>query len=146
MYTALTLFFAPISYGSVQFRISESLTILPFFTPSAIYGLFAGCLISNIFGGNGAYDIVFGSLATLIAAYATYRIKIKFLAPAPPVIINAFVIGIMLSILYELNMILTILSVGLGQLVVIYVLGFPLLYLLDSRKKVLFKGVLSKYR
>jgi uncharacterized membrane protein len=146
MYTALTLIFAPISFGAVQFRISEMLTVLPFFAPTAIYGLFIGCVISNIFGGNGIYDILFGSLATLAAAYATYRIKAKILAPAPPVIINAIVIGVMLGLVYKLDIPLSILTVGLGQLVVLYGLGLPLIYLIEPRQDALFKGILSKYR
>ena len=146
MYVALTVAFAPISYGMVQFRISEALTVLPFFTPAAIYGLFVGCLISNIFGGNGIYDIVFGSIATLIAALATYRARSKYLAPLPPVLINAVMIGTMLSLLYDLNIMLCVLSVGFGQIVVLYGLGLPLIYLLEPRSTVLFSGVLSKYR
>jgi len=146
MYVALTVAFAPISYGMVQFRISEALTVLPFFTPTAIYGLFIGCLISNIFGGNGIYDIIFGSIATLIAAWATYRARSKYLAPLPPVLINAVMIGTMLSLLYDLNIMLCVLSVGFGQIVVLYGLGLPLIYLLEPRSTVLFSGVLSKYR
>ena len=68
IYAVITIILAPISYGQIQVRISEALTILPYFTPAAIPGLFVGCIVSNIFGGGGLIDIVFGSLATLIAA------------------------------------------------------------------------------
>ena len=66
IYVVVTLVFAPFSYGEVQVRLSEALTILPVFTPAAIPGLFIGCLISNILGGCIIPDIIFGSLATLL--------------------------------------------------------------------------------
>ena len=66
IYVVLTLLFAPLSYGEIQIRFSEALTILPFFTPAAIPGLFVGCIIANLFGGAIPVDIIFGSIATLI--------------------------------------------------------------------------------
>ena len=68
IYVVLTLLFAPLSYGEIQIRFSEALTILPFFTPAAIPGLFVGCIIANLFGGAIPVDIIFGSIATLIGA------------------------------------------------------------------------------
>ena len=75
---------------AVQLRFSEALTILPFFTPAAIPGLFLGCIISNTMTGCMLLDIIFGSLATLIGAFGTYllRDKNKWLAPLPPIIAN----------------------------------------------------------
>ena len=73
IYVALTMAFQPISFGPVQFRISEALCILPFFTPAAIPGLFVGCFLSNLFCGAAGLDIVFGSLATLIGAVGSMR-------------------------------------------------------------------------
>ena len=75
IYVVLTLLFAPLSYGEVQIRISEALTILPFFTPAAIPGLFVGCIIANLFGGAIPIDIIFGSIATLLGAVFTRRRK-----------------------------------------------------------------------
>ena len=94
IYVVLTLVFAPFSYGEVQVRISEALTILPLFTPAAIPGLFVGCLISNILGGCVLPDIIFGSLATLIGAVGTYMLRRqnKFLAPLPPIIANVLIV------------------------------------------------------
>ena len=109
IYTALTLAVPAASYGLIQFRVAELLTILPVFTPAAIPGLAVGCMVSNIAGlatgANlaGAWDILFGSLATLAAAWMTYglrRIRIKGLpvaATLPPVIINAAVVGLELA-------------------------------------------------
>ena len=75
VYSVITLLFAPISYGIMQVRVSEALTILPYFTPAAIPGLFIGVVIANSYGGLGLLDIVFGSLATLIAAYLSYLLR-----------------------------------------------------------------------
>ena len=71
-YAALTLLLAPISYGAVQFRVSEALTVLPFFTPAAVPGLFVGCLVANLIAGVNPVDFVVGSGATLLAALLSY--------------------------------------------------------------------------
>lgn len=127
LYAALTIALAPISYGLIQFRIAEALTVLAFYTPAAVPGLFVGCLLANIIGGLGIIDIVFGSLSTLIAAYMTYKIKNKFLAPLPPVIINALIVGPIVAYYVEVPFYLGMLYVGVGQLAVCYGLGLPLL-------------------
>lgn len=138
MYAALTILLAPISYGEVQVRVSEALTVLPFFTPAAIPGLFIGCLISNMVGGNGIWDIVLGSIATLLAAYLTRKMPNKLLAPLPPVIINAVIVGVMLSYVLSLPVWLPIAFVGLGELIACYVLGYPLMLVLEKYKNRLF--------
>lgn len=134
LYALLTIILAPISYGMVQVRVAEMLMILPFFTPAAVPGLFVGCLIANIYGGYGILDIVFGSLATLLAAYLVTKIKNKFLVPLPPVIINAAIIGIVLHLVLGLPLYLTVAWVGVGQTVACYGLGLPLLLLLEKRR------------
>ena len=74
IYVVLTYVFAPFSFGEVQIRIAEALTILPVFTPAAIPGLFVGCIVGNILGGAILPDIIFGSIATLIGAFFTYQL------------------------------------------------------------------------
>lgn len=140
IYVVLTLVFAPISYGEtlVEFRIAEALTVLPFFTFSAVPGLFVGCLIANLFSPVGTIDIVLGSLASLIAAYLTYKMPNKYLAPLPPILVNALVIGGMLHYVYKFPIHIAILSIGLGQLVTCYGLGIILLLTMDKYKKQLF--------
>ena len=141
LYTALTLLVYPIAFGSVQFRISEVLTILPFFMPEAIVGLFVGCIISNLLSPNiVVLDVVFGSLATLLAAYLTYRMPKKWLAPLPPVIVNAVVIGAVITVSmsagssFAVVFLMNSLSVGFGQLVVCYGVGLPLMLVMDKMK------------
>lgn len=138
MYAALTILLGPIGSGIMQVRISEAMTVLPFFTSSAIPGLFAGCVIANVVTGNGPWDVLFGSLATLVAAYLTKIMPNKLLAPLPPVIVNAIVVGIVLSKVLSVPYWTTISLVGLGELISCYLLGYPLLLVLEKYKEKLF--------
>jgi len=133
LYAALTVVFAPISYGAVQFRISEALTLLPILFPQAIPGLTVGCLVSNLIGGYGVWDVVFGSLATLIAAILTYRLRKRmWLAALPPVVVNAVIVGLMLHFMLALPLLPTMATVGLGELAVVAVLGVALITALQK--------------
>lgn len=139
VYATLTLILMPLSYGVMQIRVSEALTILPFFTPAAIPGLFIGCLVSNMVGPYGILDMVIGSSATLIAAFFSYLLrKKKLLAPMPPVIANGVLIGGMLYYAYSVPFSLTacMLWVGLGELIACYGIGYPLLRYLIKYKKI----------
>ncbi|MDD5017006.1 MAG: QueT transporter family protein [Eubacteriales bacterium] len=138
VYFALTMAVAPISYGQLQMRVSEALCILPFFTPAAIPGLFIGCLLANIFSFLGIFDVVFGSLATLVAALITHYIRKKWLLPLPSVVVNAFAVGALLYYLAELPFWLSVLYVGAGQAIACYALGMPLFFLLNKHKDRLF--------
>lgn len=137
LYAALTLGFQAISYGPVQFRVSEALTLLPVVFPEAVPGLAVGCLISNLFNPMGAtiYDVVFGTLATLLAAVLTQRIKGSiWLRALPPVVCNAVIIGLVLTYAYGVDLLwINMLTVGIGQAVVCYVLGVPLVRLLEKQ-------------
>ncbi len=138
MYAVLTIAFAPISYGQVQLRVSEVLTVLPFFTPAAVPGLFVGCVVANIYGGQGPIDIIFGSLATLIAAYLTYKAPKRWLAPLPPVIVNGVIIGFVLYYVTQAPLFITMGWVALGEAIACYALGYPLLTLLDKSRRRIF--------
>lgn len=101
LYVVLVIMFNYCSFGPIQFRIAEALTILPYFTPAAIPGLFVGCLLSNILGGAAIWDIIFGSIATLIGAIGTYALrKNKWLAPLPPIIANTLIVPFVLRYAY----------------------------------------------
>ena len=136
LYAVVTLLLAPISYGNLQCRVSEALCILPWFFPETAWGLFAGCFLANLLGGNGPLDMVFGSLATLIAGLATARLKPRGLALLPPVIVNAVMVGAMLAYVISPDSFwsafpLFALEVGAGEAVAMFVLGLPLSYLLE---------------
>ena len=142
VYGALTVMLSPISYGPMQVRLSEALTVLPAFTPAAIPGLFVGCIVANMIGPYGVWDMVFGSAATLIAALISYKLRNhKALVPLPPVIANGLIVGAMLHYVYGVpNLPACMAWVALGELVSCYAIGYPLIKVLDSRKDV-FRGV-----
>lgn len=128
LYAALTLALYPISFGAVQFRVSEALTLLPIVMPEAIPGLFVGCLVSNLIGSATPWDIIFGSLATLIAAILTYATRRnKILAAFWPVLCNTVIVGLVLALTLDLPVFLTMGEVGLGELVVVYTVGMAML-------------------
>ena len=139
-YTVLTLLamMLNLAYGPVQFRFSEALTVLPVLTPAAVPGLAVGCLLSNLWSSMGALDIIFGTAATLLAALTTYMVKgIPILAPLPPVLFNALIVGVEITIVSPGGFVFpaflaNALSVGLGELAVCYVLGLPLLVALEK--------------
>ncbi|MFH2035759.1 MAG: QueT transporter family protein [Candidatus Zixiibacteriota bacterium] len=140
LYAVMTISLAPISYGVYQIRIAEALTVLPFLFPFSIVGLFIGCLVANIFGGNGLQDILFGSLFTFIAGYFTYlcsTLKSKrlglILAPLPPVLINAFGVSAYLYAIIGMSYFSVVMAIGVGQIVACYILGLPLLIYLKSK-------------
>lgn len=137
LYAALTILI-PGGSGQIQVRVSEALTILPFFTSAAIPGLFIGCLTANIFVGAGLYDILLGSLATLIAAFITWKMPKKFLVPLPPVIINAIVVAIVLKLTFNLPIPATMGFVAIGEVIACYILGYPLLLLLEKQRHRIF--------
>ena len=142
IYVVLTYIFAPFSFGDVQVRIAEALTILPIFTPAAIPGLFIGCLIGNILGGAILPDILFGSLATLIGAVFTYllRKKSQFLCVLPPIISNTIIVPLILKYAYGMNIPIAflMLTIGIGEMISCGVLGLILYYALRKYRKVIF--------
>ena len=138
VYVVLTVIFAAFSFGEVQVRVSEAMTILPYFTPAAIPGLFAGCILANFLGGGIPLDIAFGSIATLTGAVGTWLLcrqkKNKFLAPVPPILANTVIVPFVLRYGYGLNapIPLMMLTVGIGEVISCGVLGMLLLTALEK--------------
>ena len=132
-YAALSILLLAISFGPVQLRVAEALTVLPLFTPAAIPGLAAGCLIANVFSPAGLPDMIVGTLATLIGAGGCYALRKKPLAALlPTVLANALLVGPMLYYTYGLpiSFFACIAWVGLGEAIACYLLGYPLCRLL----------------
>ena len=144
IYVVLTYIFAPFSFGEVQIRIAEALTILPVFTPAAIPGLFIGCLIGNILGGAILPDIIFGSLATLIGSVFTYMLRDqnKLLAVLPPIISNTIIVPFVLKLGYGVNLPIPfmMLTVGIGEIIGCGVLGLVLYSALSKYRSLIFKS------
>ena len=115
LYAALTLLLAPISFGPLQCRISEAMTLLPVLLPQAIPGLFVGCLLANLFTGL-ITDVIFGSLATLLAAIGTWLLRGKpLLAALCPVVCNGVIVGLVLSLTQSLPVVLVMITVAIGE-------------------------------
>lgn len=146
LYTALSLLFAPLSFGIVQIRFSEALALLAIFSPVGVYGVTLGCLLSNAvgvaLGSTMPMDILFGTLATLIAALLTYRLRnvriknIPVWAALPPILVNAVIIGVELTwFFYSFTpkfLLFNIVSVGLGQIIPCAGLGLLMVYTLEQ--------------
>lgn len=132
LYCVLTVLIAPLSYGQVQFRFAEALTILPLFYPEAVVGLTAGCFIANVLG-NGILDLFLGTFATLISALLTYFVGKKtkkfivklFFGELFPIVVNALLVPFTFVAFSELKSVyfIGVLTVGGGQLAVIVTLG-----------------------
>ena len=144
IYIVLTLIFYPISFGGMQVRVSEGLTLLPLIFPEAVLGLTIGCLIANLFG-NGVLDIVFGTLATFISAVLTMYVgkRIKntalkiFVSGLFPVIINAIVIPFTFLVAIE-NVgvyIISAVQIFVGQAISVYLFGSPIYLFLKNKKR-----------
>lgn len=143
IYVVLVFVFQYSSFGPIQFRIAEALTVLPYFTPAAIPGVTIGCLLSNILFEADILDIIFGTMATLIAAYLSYQLRSKkYLVPVPPILVNAIIIPWILKYAYfEADPIpFMMLTVGLGQLVSVGILGMILLLSLEKVRYVVFRN------
>ena len=143
LYVVLTLIANALGLANyaIQIRFSEALTILPYFTPAAIPGLFVGCILSNLLTGCVPLDIFFGSIATLLGAIFTYKIrKWKYLTPLPPIIFNILLVPPVLAFVYKFEGTLYYfaLTVGIGEIISCGILGLILLFVLEKYKNVLF--------
>lgn len=162
LYVVLTLIANALGLANyaIQVRFSEALTILPFFTPAAIPGLFVGCLISNILGGCIIWDIIFGSIATLIGAFGTYQISLlahnsrnslkaaekpiliyELCAAIPPIAANTIIIPFILAYAYKFEggIPYFMLTVGLGEVISCGILGIMLLKVLKKYQRQIFR-------
>lgn len=138
LYAALTYALAPFAFGPVQLRVSEIFTVLPFFTPAAIPGLFVGCIFGNMASPFGPIDIAVGSLATLLAALLTRKMPVWWLAPLPPVICNGVLVGLELHYLANAPLVPTMLYVALGEALVCFAGGIPFMLALGRVKERIF--------
>lgn len=167
IYVVLTYFISAfnLASGAIQVRISEALCVLPFFTPAAIPGLFLGCLLSNLLTGCIIWDVIFGSLATLLGALGTWLLSgharhgrsvaahgestashgesaashggYKWLAPLPPIVANTLIVPFVLYYAYQIpgSVPYFMLTVGIGEIISCGVLGMILLNVLNRYKK-----------
>ena len=126
LYVVITVIFAPISFGYMQVRISEALTIMPLFTEAAVPGLFIGCILANLLGGAVPIDIVFGSIATLIGAVLGRALRSnRWLVPIPSIVSNAIIIPLVLRYGYGVDIpyLLSAGYIAVGEFLGCFVLG-----------------------
>lgn len=117
LYAALTIVFSFISYGEIQVRLSEILILLCFFNKDYILSVTFGCLIANLFSPFGIYDIIFGTVATLISAILVSKIRNMFVAALMPVILNGLIVGVEIALLSDINIYLSMIFVATGELI-----------------------------
>ena len=142
LYVALALIFQPISYGEIQLRVAEALTILPLFTSAAVPGLFIGCILANLLGGGVILDVVLGSLATLLGAFFGRLLRFnRWLVPIPAILANALIIPFVLKYGYGLDLpiVLEMVYIFIGEVGGCYILGELLATVLMPHRHVLFK-------
>jgi uncharacterized membrane protein len=123
LYAALTIGLAPISYGGIQFRISEVMTLLAFINPLYIGGLTLGCFLANLASPLGIIDVIFGTFATFLSVWMMSKTTHIFVASLWPVLFNGVIIGIELWYVFQLPLFLTMFQVAFGEFVVVSVLG-----------------------
>ena len=148
IYVVLCLVLQPFSYGAVQVRVAEAFCLLPIFGTEYIIGVTLGCFLANLLGST-VIDVIFGTLATLLACLVTYKlrnVRIKGLAVAaslPPVLFNAVIIGIEIAVMFPdpsssapiwLACITNGISVGIGELISCTILGVLLVKIIESSK------------
>lgn len=144
LYVLISFIVQPFASGLLQCRVSEALTVLPYFSGAAVPGLFIGCLLFNLLSGAVAYDVVFGSVATLLAAVCTWYLRkkgvTKYLAPLPSVVLNGLIIGAVLVYAYGVPVTypVAVAYVAAGQAIACYALGLPLMLLLERMENRLF--------
>lgn len=147
IYVVLVIIFNYWSFGPIQFRIAEALTVLPYFTPAAIPGLCIGCFIANFIGGSILADMVLGSIATFIGAVGSrilgkMKSKVaKWLVPIPPIVANALIVPYVLKYGYGAAEAIPfmMLTVGIGEVIVCGICGMILLFILEKYKNIIFK-------
>ena len=150
LYTTLCMALAPLSFGAVQVRVSEALTLLPVFSVTGIWGVTLGCALSNLIGFFtgvnvlGLFDVFFGTIATLFAAILTRKARkirlfgIPFLSAVPPVIINALIIGTELSVILSSGgnfcevFVINFSYICIGQFFACFLLGIPFTMILEK--------------
>ena len=153
VYTAISMFLAPLSFGPLQIRIAEALTILPVLSFMPVWGLTLGCALTNFLGALsgvnilGFWDVLFGTLATLVAAWLSYRYRhitykgVPWLSALFPILVNGIVIGAELAILLNLpftGFLTSAFWVAGGEALSVIVVGLPILHRLQ-------KGSFAKY-
>ena len=129
---------ASLTFGAIQLRLAEGLTVLPFVEAAAVPGVFVGCFISNLIlmgvSGFGVVDLIGGSLVTLVAAIITRKSKNKFLAFLSPIVLNGFIVSIWVSNFSGIPYWTTVLGIMGGEALSVFIFGYAILYVYERSK------------
>lgn len=136
IYAVMTVAMAPISYGAVQLRLSEVMTLLAFANPMFVPGLVLGNFIANLFSPFGLPDVVFGTTATFISVLAMSNMKSMFTASFIPAIVNGLIVGLEIYVFTGMPFLSTAFYVAMGEFLVVTVLGYPVFRLIMKNKTV----------
>ena len=141
LYVAITWLLAPISYGPIQFRVSEILILICVYNPKYIPAMILGCFLANTTSSLGWYDMVFGTIATAIAVIPLIWIRKFYIAPLFAIISNGFIVSVELGIAFDMfqpgTFFFNVLTIALGEAVVLYLLGIPLMIALGKNEKII---------
>jgi uncharacterized membrane protein len=144
VYVVLTVV-NPLSFPAIQFRVSEILVLICFYNPFYCIPMILGCFIANLFSPYGMIDVALGTLATALAVIPMFKMKNVWLASLLPVFTNAVIIGLMLHFLYEMPLLFNVAMVGLGQFVVVVVVGAPLFKLVLEKNRVFMRLIRGEH-
>ncbi len=144
LYAVLTLMFSGLSFGPVQLRIAEILTLLCFYRKDYAVSLTLGCFIANCFSPMALMDMIFGTFATAIAVFPMFYVKNIWIASVLPVVSNAVIIAVELLISFNEPFLLSMLTVGGGELVTVTVIGCPLFIFVLQKNRAFMKLIGSR--
>jgi uncharacterized membrane protein len=136
LYMVLTLAIAPLAYGDVQFRISEIMLLLMLMNSAYAPGLILGCLLANLFSPLGVIDVVVGTSATALAVVFMSKTKNQIVATLWPTLFNGIIVGLELYFVFQLPLVMSMISVAIGEFVVVTCIGLPIFKLIMANKRV----------
>lgn len=137
LYAVATMAIAPLSYGAVQFRFSEVMTLLAFVDPVYIPGLVLGCALSNLYSPLGIVDVIVGTAATFLSVYMISKTKHLFIASLWPTVMNSIIVGAELFFVLHQPFWISAAYVAIGEFVVVTCIGYPLFKLLMKKDSIL---------
>lgn len=136
LYMVLTLAIAPIAYGDVQFRVSEIMLLLMLINSTYAPGLILGCMLANLFSPLGIIDVFVGTSATALAVFFMSKTKNQIIASLWPTLFNGIIVGLELYFVFDLPIIMSMVSVAIGEFVVVTCIGLPIFKMIMANKQV----------
>ncbi len=134
LYFTISIFISPISYGSIQFRISEILVLLPFINKKYSIGIILGCLITNFFSPFGIIDMIFGTFATFLTVIMVSKSKTLFVASLWPTIFS-IIVSIQITIIQNIPILISSIQIMISEFIIVTIIGYPIFKIIIKNKK-----------